>query len=248
MISEISNMENQTLPAPLDATSFQQIKAISVPASRKELLELDVVLTIDRSGSMGWDTPPRISYAKLAAKTFVDQLSESRDMAGVTSFGWDGRIDHPLSNDFASVKSDIDDLNANGATNMGEGLEKANDELVAHHREDAVMAIILLSDGVVNVDRLGNYYDEGDDRTPAMNYVREEADVAEALGVIIYTVGLGNEIDEDLLQEIVRNGGSYYRAPSAEDLVEIYERIALDLLFHVQYEIVKIDLTLVKAG
>jgi len=29
---------------------------------------------------------------------------------------------------------------------------------------------------------------------------------------------------------------------------EIYEMIALDLLFQVQYEIVKIDLTLVKAG
>jgi hypothetical protein len=84
-----------------------------------------------------------------------------------------------------------------------------------------------------------------------MNYVREEADVAEAMGVIIYTIGLGNSsshFDEDLLQEIVRNGGSYYRAPSAEDLVEIYELIALDLLFQVQYEIVKIDLSLVKAG
>jgi hypothetical protein len=46
-------MENQTLPSTLDAVSFQEVKAISIPASRKERLELDVVLTIDRSGSMG---------------------------------------------------------------------------------------------------------------------------------------------------------------------------------------------------
>jgi Ca-activated chloride channel family protein len=200
---------------------------------------------------MGWETPTRISYAKQAAKTFVDQLNGSRDMAGLTSFGWDGTIDHQLSNNFPSVKSEIDDLVANGATNMGEGLEKANDEFVAHHREEALQAIILLSDGLVNVDRLGNFYDEEDDRTPAMNYVREEADVAEDMGVIIYTIGLGDEsshFDEDLLKEIVRNGGNYYRAPSAEDLVNIYEMIALDLLFQVQYEIVKINLTLVKAG
>ena len=251
IISEISNIENQTLISVLDSTSFQEIRTISMPVGRKEFLELDIVLTIDRSGSMGWDTPTRISYAKLAAKTFVDQLNGSRDMTGLTSFGWDGTIDHQLSNDFASVKSEIDDLNANGATNMGEGLEKANDEFVAHHREDTLMATIILSDGLVNVDREGNYYDEEEDRTPAMNYVREEADVAEDMGIIIYTIGLGEEsssFDEDLLKEIVRNGGNYYRAPSAEDLVHIYEMIALDLFYQVQYEIVRIELTLAKAG
>ena len=109
------------------------------------------------------------------------------------------------------------------------------------------MATIILSDGLVNVDREDIIY-PGEYRTPAMNYVREEADVAEAMGVIIYTIGLGNEIDEDLLKDIVRNGGHYYNAPSAEDLEHIYEMIALDLLFQVQYEIVIIELTLVKAG
>lgn len=251
VLSEISNTENQTLLSVLDSTSFQEIRTISMPVGRKEFLNLDIVLTIDRSGSMGWDTPPRISYAKLAAKTFVDQLDESRDEAGLTSFGRYGTLDHPLSNDFVSVKSEIDDLNADGATNMGEGLEEANDEFVAHHRADALMAIIILSDGLVNVDRGGNIYDDEDDRTPAMNYVREEADVAEDMGIIIYTIGLGeesNNFDEDLLKEIVKNGGNYYYAPSAEDLVQIYQKIALDLFYQVQYEIVKIELTLAKAG
>jgi len=251
VLSEISNTENQTLLSVLDSTSFQEIRTISMPVSRKEFLNLDIVLTIDRSGSMGWDTPPRISYAKLAAKTFVDQLDESRDMAGLTSFGRYGTLDHQLSNDFESVKSEIDDLNANGYTNMGQGLEEANDEFVAHHREDTLMAIIILSDGLVNVDRGGNIYDDDDDRTPAMNYVREEADVAEDMGIIIYTIGLGeesNNFDEDLLKEIVKNGGNYYYAPSGEDLVQIYEKIALDLFYQVQYEIVKIELTLAKAG
>ena len=103
----------------------------------------------------------------------------------------------------------------------------------------------------MNVDRDGAYYDEGDDRTPAMDYVREEADVAEDLGVIIYTIGLGEEashFDEDLLKEIVRNGGKYYHAPSADDLGSIYDMIALDLFYKVQYDIVRIELTLYKAG
>jgi Mg-chelatase subunit ChlD len=251
LITEISNLENQTQASAMDAISFQELRTLSMPVGRKELLELDVILVIDRSGSMGWETPTRISYAKNAAKTFIDQLNGSRDLAGLTSFGWDGTIDHQLSHDLVSVKAEIDALHANGATNMGEGLEKANDEFVAHHREDAVAATILLSDGLVNVDRNGTYYDEGDDRTPAMDYVHEEADIAEDLGIIIYTIGLGEEsshFDEDLLMEIVRNGGKYYHAPSADDLGSIYDMIALDLFYKVQYDIVRIELTLYKAG
>jgi Mg-chelatase subunit ChlD len=251
LITEISNLENQTQASTMEAISFQKLRSVSMPVARKEFLELDVVLVIDRSGSMGWETPTRLSYAKQAAKTFVDQLNGSRDLAGLTSFGWDGTNDHQLSHDAASVKAAIDDLYANGATNMGEGLEKANDEFVARHREDTVAATILLSDGLVNVDRNGNYYDDNDDRTPAMDYVREEADVAEAMGVIIYTIGLGetsNNFDEDLLKEVVRNGGKYYHAPSADDLGQIYDMIAMDLFYKVQYDIVRIGLTLYKAG
>jgi len=252
LITEISNLENQTQASLMDSVSFQEVKTLSMPVGRKELLELDVVLVIDRSGSMGWETPTRLSYAKQGAKIFVDKMNASRDMVGLTSFAWGGTNDHPLSHDFASVKVAIDDLYANGATNMGEGLEKANDEFVARHRDDALMAAVILSDGLVNVDRNGIYYNDWDDRTPAMDYVREEADVAEAMGVIIYTIGLGetsNNFDEDLLKEVVRNGGKYYYAPSADDLIYIYEWIASDLLqYQVQFDIVRIELTLLKAG
>lgn len=250
-ITSITNIVSHNLSSSLDSVAIQQVKTVSMPITRKEFLELDVMLIIDRSGSMGWEDPPRIYYAKEAAKTFVDQLNASRDMVGLTSFGWSGTTDHHLTHNFVSVKSEIDDLNAYGATNMGEGLEKANDEFVTNQRNDTVTASILLSDGFANVDRDGQYYDEDDDRTPVFQYVREEANVAGNMSVALYTIGLGNStdhFDEDLLKEIVRNGGHYYHAPSAEDLEEIYEMIALDLLFQVQYDIVTIELTLIKAG
>jgi Mg-chelatase subunit ChlD len=253
LLTEISNVENQSLLSNLDAVSIQEIKPISLPVARKALLELDVVLIIDRSGSMGWESPTRISYAKAAAKTFIDQLNTTRDLVGLTSFATSGSINHHLSNNFPSVKSAINSLTANGYTNMGEGIEKTNNEFEANQRTDTIKAAILLSDGFANIDE-GGYppaYDEHDDRTPVFEYVQDEADVAGDNGVVLYTIGLGNstdQFDEDLLKQIVKNGGSYYRAPSAEDLEDIYNMIAVDLLYRVQYDVVRIEITLIRAG
>lgn len=249
--SELTNMMNQNLSSVSDTVTLQQVKTISLPVAREELTKLDVMLVIDRSGSMGWEDPPRIYYAKEAAKTFVDQLNASKDMVGLASFGWEGTLDHHFSSNFDSVKSEIDSLNAYGATNMGGGIEQSNIEFASNHRNDTIMAMILLSDGMANVDRNGTYYEEGEDRTPAITYVVEEANIAGNMSVVIYTIGLGNDtnhFDEDLLKNIVRNGGHYYYAPSAEDLEGIYEMIALDLLYQVRYDVVVIELTLVKAG
>lgn len=248
-IAEVSNILDQGNLTNSDFSSFQQVVTISLPLTRSETRKLDVMLVIDRSGSMGYEDPPRIYYAKEAAKTFIDQLNASRDMVGLVSFGWEGTLDHSLSNDFESVKSEIDSLEAYGATNMGEGIERSNEEFSLNSRNDTILAMILLSDGMANVDRDGNYYDEGEDRTPAINYVIEEANEAGNMSVVIYTIGLGNEthFDEELLRSIVRNGGHYYHAPSAEELTEIYLMIAQDLLFEVNYDIVTIQLVLIKA-
>jgi len=250
-ITTLTNMISQNFTSNSDTVALRRVRTVSRSIVRKELAKLDVILIIDRSGSMGFEDPPRIYYAKEAAKTFVDQLNATRDTVGLVSFGWEGTLDHPLSNDFNSVKSEIDNLIAYGATNMGGGIETANIEFNSNHRNNTIMAMILLSDGMANVDRDGNYYSEDEDRTPAIQYVVEEANEAGNMSVIIYTIGLGNEtshFDEDLLRTIVRNGGHYYHAPSARDLEDIYEKIALDLLFQVQYDIVVIELTLVKAS
>jgi len=250
-IREVSNIVGQNFSSVADTVALRQVKTISLPVARRELTKLDVMLVIDRSGSMGWEDPPRIYYAKEAAKTFVDQLNASRDRVGLASFATEASLDHHLSNNFDSVKSEIDSLQANGWTKMGGGLEEANAELNSSHRDDAILAMILLSDGMANVDRDGNIYEDEENREPAMSYVREEANEAGNMSVVLYTIGLGNDtehFDEELLRSIVKNGGHYYYAPSAEDLEDIYEKIALDLLFQVRYDIVVIEITLVKAG
>ena len=54
-------------------------------------------------------------------------------------------------------------------------------------------------------------------------------------GVVVYTIGLGAQADNELLRHVAElTGGWYYLAPSADDLDEIfdslYERIFLRMV------------------
>jgi hypothetical protein len=122
---------------------------------------IDVVLVMDRSGSMSSDTPTRLSSAKTAAKTFVDQMSPSNDRVGVVSYagytaGTATRTDTVLTSNQNSVKNAIDSLAANGATETRAALKQAIDLIRANPRPDpgidqkTVKAIILMTDGDYN--------------------------------------------------------------------------------------------------
>ena len=52
---------------------------------------------------------------------------------------------------------------------------------------------------------------------------------AKALGIRVYTIGLGAELDEQALREMASNASSYFHAPSTADLVGIYREIAVDI-------------------
>ncbi|NVO66653.1 Ig-like domain-containing protein [Methanofollis tationis] len=54
---------------------------------------IDVVLVIDRSGSMLKDYPDRMVSTMSAAKTFVGQMNPARDRIGIVSFGARGTAD-----------------------------------------------------------------------------------------------------------------------------------------------------------
>ena len=45
----------------------------------------------------------------------------------------------------------------------------------------------------------------------------------------IFTIGIGEDVDPDLLRSIAGNPDRYYAAPSTDDLMRIYREIAGDL-------------------
>ncbi len=125
---------------------------------------IDVVLVIDRSGSMadssGSNYPnnntamPKIVAAQNAGKTFVSKMVSARDRIGIVSYagstaGTGTRTDITLGSNFNSVNSSINSLQALGATETRSALKQAIDLIISkpNSNPNAVKAIILLTDG-----------------------------------------------------------------------------------------------------
>ncbi|MDN7026247.1 VWA domain-containing protein, partial [Methanoculleus sp. FWC-SCC1] len=113
---------------------------------------IDVMLVIDRSGSMSGDSPTRISCAKAAAKTFVARMDPAKDQIGVVSYSSGSTLDLSLTYDHSMVNGIIDGLNANGYTATRKALYTSIQEMIANPNPDpdAVQAIILMTDGEFN--------------------------------------------------------------------------------------------------
>ena len=122
---------------------------------------IDVMLCVDRSGSMDFDDPPRIVSLKNAMKIFNGEMTEGTDRVGMVSFGGKGK--HGYSNyvkkdlslgplDHGNLNTAIDSLVPYSGTPLRGGLYEAITEIKDNPNDnaDAVKAVILLTDGDFN--------------------------------------------------------------------------------------------------
>ena len=180
-------------------------------------IPMDVVFSIDSSGSMGWNDPSNLRLT--AAKDFVDNMNSLVDQGGVV--GWDTSVypTYGLSSDFTTLKSQIDLVNAGGGTNLNVGLNAAIAMLDANPRlltDPSAEAIIFLTDGQ------GTYTWSGNPGSPA--------DDAASKGYVIYSIGLGPAASGPLVDMATVTGGAYYSSATAANLQAIYDAIYSEIL------------------
>jgi len=117
---------------------------------------IDVVLVIDRSGSMSTkdtgETKTRMALAKSAASTFIGQMDPDRDRVGLISFASETSKEMDLTNSFAKVKKKINDLSASGATQLRRGIYEAILMQKNQEQSGAVKAVVIMTDGDWNKD------------------------------------------------------------------------------------------------
>ncbi|HEY5914357.1 MAG TPA: LamG-like jellyroll fold domain-containing protein [Verrucomicrobiae bacterium] len=119
--------------------------------------QLDVMLVIDRSGSMGVGTPGSTSldYAKQTALNFLNFMNPATDQVGLITFSGSASLDSDLTTQYDSVRTAISTNSAAGGTALGDAIYSARTNLAASPRfGQALSVIVVLSDGESNTDTI----------------------------------------------------------------------------------------------
>ena len=171
-----------------------------------ELLDatpLNVTLVLDASGSMSDGN--RVAIAREAAESIRSSLSD-RDRIAVVHFTTDVirdlTVKHRRTDDY-DVKRSISRLKPHNSTNVQAGLDLGVElaERVRRERPDAYNYIILMSDGVANVDA-----------TNPFAILRSAYDPDSGNPLRIITVGVGIEnYNDHLLEQLAQHGNGWYR-------------------------------------
>lgn len=193
---------------------------------------VDAVLALDRSGSMKGDSenPPQpLTQAKLAAEGFVHQLGKNSQVGFVT-FASDASnpMDQVLTLDMDRVARAIarTAIGTEGLqyTNIGDAIARAIGEFRSFRRNDeALPVIVLLTDGIPN-----RPLDPKDPKNKAYgaDFGRKMADDAKKQNIIIYTIGLGTDVDVQYLTELASTPQNFYRANTGAELASVYKQIS----------------------
>ena len=168
---------------------------------------VDVVLTIDTSGSM--EGEPMASALAAAVKFVTSVPDEIR--VGLVTFSDKAHVVVPVTDDRARVLKALGKLEATGETSLYDGVVQASKMFAA----DGQHNMVLLSDGADTTSR---------------SKLKDALAAAKANDVSIFAVGLtSGEFDENALRTLGdRTRGSYAPAATA-DLSSVYEGIATEL-------------------
>lgn len=226
---------------PRAGTEYQEVTSEGV----------DIMVALDVSSSMqAEDFKPhnRLFVAKEEIKKFIER--RVNDRIGLVVFARYAFTQCPLTTDYGVLLNFVDQVDfgmVEDGTAIGMAIATGVNRLRDSESESKIM--ILLTDGDNNAGEI--------DPLTAAN-------LAQALDIKIYTIGVGKSgnamfpvndpifgkryvyqpvrIDEESLREIAtRTGGKYYRARSGEELEEIYqlidnlEKTEIEIAAHIQY-------------
>ena len=193
---------------------FSLLLALSNPYISKEIIQENkgdaIVLSIDSSGSMKQFKFNKFKIVQNVATDFISKRVE--DKLGLVVFGTNAFIASPLTRNREFVK--------NVLSKMYVGIAGENtailDSLVQSVRilkdsKAKTKLIILLTDGRDNSSKI--------DVSDIMSQIKK-------YGIKVYTIGIGDSVNFNLLDYISKNsGGRRFKAYSAKDIQNIYNLI-----------------------
>jgi Ca-activated chloride channel family protein len=177
----------------------------------------DLMLAVDLSRSMdvvdfsdGGKPVSRISATKKVVANFVQQ--RSGDRVGLIVFAEQAFLTIPLTLDTTAVSKLLNNLvvgMAGERTAIGDAIGIGVQNL--RKRPEASRVLILLTDGEDTASHI-----------PPL----EAAKIAKADHIKIYTIGVGDKLDEALLEKIAAmTNGDYFKVTNVDALEQVYTKI-----------------------
>ncbi|MCA9360382.1 VWA domain-containing protein [Candidatus Nomurabacteria bacterium] len=191
------------------------------------VIPTDVTVAIDLSGSMnndGSNPPQPITKALEAAGTFIDNL-RNNDQVSVVTFDSKANLVTGLTNQHNTIadttrKLKIDPGEETGFTNTVDALKLAQAELGSdRHNENARRVLVLLTDGLPTISGNADVVKEAEELSKSLN----------ESGIEIYSIGLGNNVDQQFIRNIASYTDNAYFAPTGTELSRIYTQITSSL-------------------
>ncbi len=199
-----------------EGSDFEHLLPVKIAGTGKKEGNLNVVILIDISGSVGsqYGLGTTADVAKSLAVSVMQSINQQHSV-GIIAFNDEGYVIEPLGpleeKDLVALQFAISSLIPSGATNIGNGIAAAVDMLKG---KAGGKNVILITDG------------------NTQGSTDESICYAEKNGVIIYTIGIGEDPNEMLLKKIANGfeteqgscpiGGAYYRATQAHQLNIIF--------------------------
>ncbi len=185
-------------------------RVLPVRMTRTGQLELPsqgIVLTIDRSGSMGGGLVSKMELAKEAAVAVVELMKPS-DELGVLGFTGAATWVSPYGplDDKGEVTRRIGTMRAGGGTDIFNALQASHKGI--RGADSAVKHVILLSDGI----------SDASDFPAIIREMRKDH-------ITLTTVSIGSDSDRYTMERLAKEGGGrYYETEKAEAIPQIFTR------------------------
>ena len=169
---------------------------------------LDVVLVIDKSGSMGGQPLESVK----SAVAHLLRIAGANDRIGVVAFDNDVELVLPLdTHDTDAAIARVMQVVCGGSTNLSGGWLKGIEMLEAAPRDEALRRVVLLTDGQANVGETSA------DRLAGM------AGAARSRNITTSAIGFGDDFDEELLALIADTGaGNDYWCAGPDHAPQIF--------------------------
>lgn len=207
-----TRLDRQRVMRDSDGTVRMEITLHADDVRRSiERLPTDVVVVLDKSGSMAGD---KIEHARSATRALVDLLGHDDRFALIT---YDDHAQFTIGSQFANAHAKstwrraIDRVGARGSTNMSEGIDAAIMELEGIAAPGRAARVILISDGLPN---------RGDATVAGL--IRRARGAA-SREFVLTSVGVGEDFNESLMTALADAGtGNYYYLQNGNSLAEVF--------------------------